>query len=175
MLLLIISGFLLCIAMVIFISAKAFSARARQLKLQHSIPSGAITYTDLNRPAESLFSPRYRLAGKPDYIVQTADGHIPVEFKSGHHTFPQKNHILQLAAYCQLLEDQFGEFVPYGALVYNNKSHTIAFDPKLRFELETTMKQMRTMLKQGKIQMNHHDPHRCAVCSMRSYCSEKLV
>jgi CRISPR-associated exonuclease Cas4 len=103
------------------------------------------------------------------------NGYIPVEVKAGEYTMPQKNHVLQLAAYCQLIEEHFRGFVPYGMLVYNNQDYTVQFDPRLRFELESVMKQMRTALKNKNIPLNHNDAHRCAACSLRHCCAEKLI
>jgi CRISPR/Cas system-associated exonuclease Cas4 (RecB family) len=100
---------------------------------------------------------------------------LPVEVKTGNHKVPQKNHILQLAAYCQLIEDNYGGFVPYGVLVYDDTyQYKIPFDPKIRFELETTINKMRYSLKTGKITMNHSDIRRCRACSMKKYCNIKI-
>ena len=102
--------------------------------------------------------------------------HIPVELKTGNHNQPQKSHIFQLAGYCHLLEENYGSFVPYGILVYNNMHQfKIPFDPKMRYELESTMKNMRNSIKTGKISRNHNDPYRCKNCSMKSYCNKILL
>ena len=132
-------------------------------------------YSDLNIPAKPLFSRSYRVAGKPDYIVKENNHYIPIELKSGSYSSPQKNHMFQLAAYCQLLEDTYGTFVPYGMLVYNDSDYKIPFDPKLRFELESVIKTMRSSLKTGDVVLNHNDSNKCRFCSMRTYCDNKLV
>ena len=63
---------------------------------------------------------------------------IPIEVKTGGYTEPQESHILQLAAYCHLLEENYNKFVPYGILIYSDISKfKIPFDPKTRFELES--------------------------------------
>jgi CRISPR-associated exonuclease Cas4 len=144
-------------------------------KRKYRIPEGRITYSDLNIPAKTLFSKRYRLTGKPDYIVKKNNHYIPIEVKSGSYPNPQKNHILQLATYCQLLEDNYGDFVPYGILIYKNTDFKIPFDPKLRFELESVINRMRNSLKIGKSVLNHNDPNRCKFCSMKIDCEEKIV
>ncbi|MCK5113100.1 MAG: CRISPR-associated protein Cas4 [Thermoplasmatales archaeon] len=144
-------------------------------KKKYRIPDGEITYSDLNIPAKALFSKRYRIAGKPDYIVKKNNRYIPIEVKSGSHANPQRNHILQLATYCQLIEDNYRGFVPYGIIIYKNSDFKIPFDPKLRFELESVINKIRGSLKNEKIVLNHNDPGRCRFCSMRSYCTEKLV
>ncbi|MFW6121464.1 MAG: CRISPR-associated protein Cas4 [Petrotogales bacterium] len=129
----------------------------------------------MNVPAKTLFSKRYRITGKPDYVVNKNNYCIPIEVKSGAHLHPQKNHILQLAAYCQLLEENFKVFVPYGMLVYENSDFKIPFDPPLRFELESVISKMKSSLKKGEITLNHNDPGKCRSCSMRMYCKKKLV
>jgi CRISPR-associated exonuclease Cas4 len=141
---------------------------------QHGIPTGTLLYSDLTEPAEPLFSRRLQLAGKPDYIIRQDNHLVPVEVKTGHHTHPQPSHVLQLAAYCQLLEDTTGEFVPYGILILNQQPTKIPFDPTLRFSLEQTLRKMRHTLKTDRVEMNHHDPHRCVRCSQRQNCTLSL-
>jgi CRISPR-associated exonuclease Cas4 len=147
-----------------------------KIKTRNRIQEGKITYSDLSIPANPFFSKKYRITGKPDYIVKQNKYFIPVELKTGNHNEPQKNHIFQVAAYCQLLEENYGGFVPYGILVYNNtEQYKIPFDPRIRFELASTIKKMRQSMKSGKIMMNHSDFRRCKACSMRGYCSNKIA
>jgi CRISPR/Cas system-associated exonuclease Cas4 (RecB family) len=71
-----------------------------------------------------------------------------------------------------LLEENYGGLVPYGIIVYNNKNQfKIPYNPQIRFELESTLKDMRRILKSGKILRNHNDFYRCKNCSMKMYCS----
>lgn len=148
--------------------------RTQTQKTQHGIPDGTLVYQDLSVPAAPLFSRRLQLTGKPDYILRQ-DGHlVPVEVKTGHHTHPQPSHVLQLAAYCQLLEDTTGEFVPYGILVLGDQPTTIPFDPQLRYSLEETMRRMRQTLTTGRVILNHDDPRRCQHCSLRHACGTPL-
>ncbi|MFO7678085.1 MAG: CRISPR-associated protein Cas4 [Thermoplasmatota archaeon] len=143
-------------------------------KKQFRIPQGKITYSDLNSPGKALFSKRYQLTGKPDYIINEKGYYIPVELKSGSYNIPQNNHIFQLASYCHLVEETFGGLVPYGRLIYQDSDHIIAFNPKIRFELESILKQMRRSLEKSSIQRNHNDPKKCHSCSMRVYCDISL-
>ncbi len=148
-----------------------------KLKIKHKIQDGKIIYSDLNMPAKPLFSKRYRISGKPDYIIKKDEHQIPVEVKTGQHHEPKKNHVFQLAAYCQILEENYGGFVPYGILVYSDTSqqYKIPFDPKIRFELESAIKKMRRILKTKKTARNHNDLYKCRSCSMRSYCDKKII
>jgi CRISPR-associated exonuclease Cas4 len=144
-------------------------------KKQYRIPNGKITYSDLNIPAKPFFSKRYRTTGKPDYVIIENDKYIPIELKSGSGYMPRENHILQIATYCQLLEETYGGFVPYGRLVYNDSDFKIPFDPKLRFELESAITKMRYSLHQRKIRLNHNNPGKCRVCTMRKYCRDNII
>lgn len=130
----------------------------------------------MNKPAKPFFSKKYLLSGKPDYIIKQKNKYIPVEVKTGKHDKPQNNHIYQLAAYCHLLEENYGNIVPYGILLYNNSTqYKIPFNPGIRFELESTIKKMRHQIKTEKIVLNHNNPNRCINCSMKKYCNSKLL
>ncbi|KYK32668.1 MAG: hypothetical protein AYK22_07125 [Thermoplasmatales archaeon SG8-52-3] len=155
--------------------SKILQNRIKKLKKKHNIPAGQITYQDLSKPAKPFFSKRYRVTGKPDYIIKNNNYFIPIEVKTGIYKETKKNHILQLAAYCHLLEENFQRFVPYGLLVYSDKSkHKIPFDPKIRFEFESTIKDMRNTMRTGTITRNHNDLFKCRNCSMYQYCDFKL-
>jgi len=156
--------------------SKFINLQTNKLKHKYKIENGKIEYSDLDRPGKPFFSKHYKITGKPDYIVKRNNRLIPVEIKTGVHNKPQKNHIFQLAGYCHLLEENFGGFVPYGILVYSEgNSFTIPFDPKIRFEFESTLNQMRKMLQTGRIIRNHNDFNKCKNCSMQIYCNNKLL
>jgi len=116
------------------------------------------------------------IAGKPDYVVEKKGLKIPVELKTGYSNSPKNNHIYQLAVYCHLLEENYGTFVPYGVLVYNNScEYKIPFNPRVRFELEKIIKDMRYSIKTKNISRNHNDDKKCINCSMRKYCNNKII
>ena len=165
------------LAIFFLIVSKYIKNKTVRIRKKHNIPVGKITYSDLNTLAKPLFSKRYQITGKPDYIIKKNKHYIPVEVKTGYHYELKKNHTFQLATYCQLLEDVYGGLVPYGMIVYNDtgQQYQIPFDPKLRFELESTINKMRQELKTGKVARNHQDPHRCKNCSMKSNCNMKMV
>jgi len=165
---------LMVLAIVLIVYSTRMKSKVRTEKKAYGVPEGRILYSDLNVPATALFSKRFRLSGKPDYIIQKDDSCIPVEVKSGSGSNPHHNQILQLAAYCQILEDTTGKFIPEGILVYNTVPFRIPFDPKLRFELESIIKTMRIALRTGEVQRNHEDQRRCKNCSMKQHCSDPV-
>ena len=170
-------GLVLLLAVLLISKSRGINREIDRLKIEHKIQDGKITYSNLNIPAKALFSKRYRLSGKPDYIVKNNDRYMPVELKTGYHKEPQKHHVLQLIAYCQLVEDSYNVFTPQGLLIYNDtsKQFKIPFDPGLRFELESTIKKMRYLLKTNEIKRNHNDPYKCKNCSMKTYCDKKII
>jgi len=152
------------------------SRKTNIIKEKLNIQEGEVVYSDLDVPAKSLYSKRYSIVGKPDYIIRKNKQIIPVEIKTSTVTEPQRNHIFQLLAYCQLVEDCYRVFTQYGLLVYNNGCHyKINFTPKLRFKLEMAIKKMRRLLRNKELIRNHNDPSKCICCSMREYCKLKLV
>src|SRR5437763_5436760 len=96
--------------------ALALSARYGRL---HGI-RGQVVYSDTGAsklPAKALYAPRYGLTGKPDYVLSTPQGLVPVEVKPTRtDPEPQESHLLQVLAYCLLLEDTEGKPPPYGLL-----------------------------------------------------------
>jgi len=164
------------LSVVLLIISKKIYRDTKNLKNKYKIQDGRITYSDLYKPGKPFFSKRYRITGKPDYIVKNNKRYIPIEVKTGLHNKPQKNHIFQLAGYCHLLEENYGGFVPYGILVYNNMyQYKIPFNPRIRFEFESTLKNMRYSMKTGKIIRNHNNYNKCKSCSMQTYCDVKLL
>lgn len=168
--------FFFFLSIVLLIISNLIKRNIKKIKNEKKIQQGKISYNDLYKPAKPLFSKILKLSGKPDYVIKQDKYYIPIELKTGKHNKPQKNHIFQLAAYCQLLEENYGGFVPYGILVYNNKyQYKIPYDPKTRFELDKTIQKMRYALKNRKIIVNHNDIRRCKSCSMRTYCDINIL
>jgi CRISPR-associated exonuclease Cas4 len=142
---------------------------------QYGIPEGRVTYTDLNKPAKPLFSEKLRLTGKPDYIVNVKGQYIPVEVKTGITDKPYRNHVMQLATYCLLLEEKYYQAVPFGVLVYGNgRQFKIPFEPYLKGQITTTLEEMRTKLATGSIVRKHDSIAKCQYCSLRIHCSQRI-
>lgn len=115
------------------------------------------------------------IAGKPDYVINDNNSFYPVEYKSGVYDSIRDNHVFQLAAYCHLVEESFGVFVPFGVIVYSDeKSFRVPFDPKIRFEFEEVLKEMRYLLRTDKIFRNHDNKHKCLNCSFKEFCDFKI-
>jgi CRISPR-associated exonuclease Cas4 len=142
------------------------------------LPAGRIIYADTGDwrpPDRPLFSNRYRLVGKPDYLVSTRTGVIPVEVKSGGTLAqPYPSHVLQLAAYCLLVEETQATAPPHGLIRYPKATFQVDYTSALRDQLVSVLDAMRSDLGQADVARSHDDPRRCVGCGYRAACGEAL-
>src|SRR5258708_34794335 len=99
------------------------------------LPEGILVYEDADGEGEPLLSNAYPLVGKPDYVVQVPDGRpVPIELKLGVQdaSAPYSNHVIQVGAYCLILEDYFEQPPTHGILRYADREFTIDYTPALR-------------------------------------------
>jgi len=147
----------------------------RRLRGESGVPAGDIIYTDTGMwfPNDSvLHAADLRLVGKPDYLVEEANGDIiPVEIKSGNAPAePWDGHVLQLAAYCLLVEENYGKRPFYGILQYKDRAFAIDYTPELEDNLLNTLAYMRDDALYDDIPREHDDSQRCIHCSMNAVC-----
>jgi len=153
--------------------------RARSLQDSNGLPEGQVIYSDTGtwfRNQEPLHSAELRLAGKPDYLVEQDNGElIPVEIKSG--TAPARpwpGHILQLAAYCLLVDDLYGRRPSFGILQYQDRSFTVDYSEELEQELHNVMHEMRQDHQRDNVDRSHNDIAKCAACGLQEKCLQRL-
>lgn len=151
---------------------------ARRGRIRSGLPQGRVIYTDTggwNRLERPLFSKELRLTGKPDYLVADGPRVIPVEIKSGcAPAQPYPSHILQLAAYCLLVDECTGRQPPYGILKYADRAFEIPYTPELEDELLGVLEDMRSDLAEGAARRSHQDPKRCQACGHRDHCDQSI-
>jgi CRISPR-associated exonuclease Cas4 len=152
---------------------------ARRRRVQSGLPEGRLVYTDTggwHRPERPLCSRRFQLTGKPDYLVESGDHVIPVEVKSGHAPKqPYASHLLQLATYCLLVEEAYGQRPAYGIIKYADRSFMVDYEPGLEEELLRTVNRMRADLAAGQAPRCHNEAYRCRACGHRSQCDQRLT
>ncbi|MCB0200678.1 MAG: hypothetical protein KDI03_11480, partial [Anaerolineae bacterium] len=76
-------GLLLLSGLLLYLALRLRRRAARNQRMS-GLPEGKLVYADTGRwsaVAKPYFSERYRLTGKPDYLVDTDDGLVPVEVK----------------------------------------------------------------------------------------------
>jgi len=153
--------------------------RSARTRYRAGLPSGRVIYADTGdwRPPEKpFFSPKYGLTGKPDYLVETRAGLIPIEVKArAAPAQPYASHVLQLAAYCLLVEESENRSAPYGVIKYADVAFEVDYTPALRRELVTMLGDMRRAHQRGDAPRSHEESHRCAGCGYRPMCDQSLA
>ena len=141
------------------------------------IPWRPIRYDDTSQRelAKPLFSDYYRLTGKPDYVLHHGKALIPVEVKPTRYDHqPRSSDVLQLAAYCLLLEEHTQIAPPYGILRYAQQSFQIDWDDDLYEQLLVTLTAMRADRTAADVPRSHDDPRRCHACGFADRCADAL-
>jgi len=152
----------------------------RRAQSDAGLPIGRVIYSDtrgwqsLEKP---LFSRIHRLTGKPDYLVQQGREIVPVEVKSAHAPSdgPRRSHVLQLAAYCLLVEETYRQKPKYGIVKYADRMFAVDYTDALRTELLDVIDAMRADLTRGAAERSHDEAARCAHCGYRHACPERLA
>ena len=170
---------MLLIGLLLLIAGALLFLVARKQREESGVPAGEIIYADTGRWRRNdrpLFSNRYRLTGKPDYLVRQGREIIPVEVKSTQlrGRGPYDSHVMQLAAYCLLVEDVLGVRPSHGILKYADATLRIDYTEDLRTELLATLKDIRWARRHGDIPRSHDDPNRCRFCGYRDACDQAL-
>ncbi len=154
--------------------------------VRSGLPPGRVIYTDTggwNRLERPLFSREFLLTGKPDYLVADGDDVIPVEVKSRRapvlrpgsgQTQPYPSHILQLAAYCLLVEECYRRRPPYGIIKYADRAFEVDYTPELEDELLATLDDMRADLAEDNAPRDHDEPARCQSCGYYQHCDQAI-
>ena len=130
-----------------------------------------------NQKQDTIFSRELRLVGRPDYLVREKDGSIvPVEVKSGFAPLePYDGHVLQLAAYCLLVEEAHGIRPSHGILQYRDRAFAIDFTYELEGDLLDLLEVMREDALTEEVFRDHDDPARCHSCGFLSHCHQSLA
>lgn len=178
---------LLLVAFVAWLAARGGARRA-------DLPEGRIIYSDTGSPVgriapvsmnergerqeKPLLSYRHGLVGRPDYLVQTDEGVVPVEAKSTTcpaSGVPYESHLMQLACYCLLVEEATGESVPFGVIRYRDRQLRVDYTEELRESLLELLAEMREARQAEDVHRSHEEAARCAACSYREICVESLA
>ena len=172
-------GFLFVVFVLLLVVGLSLLRQANRGRQRVGLPQGRIIYTDtgawkrLERP---LFSRRHRLTGKPDYLLDDEDEMVPVEVKSGAApSQPYPSHLLQLAAYCLLVEETFGACPSYGIIRYRDRTFAVDFTAELEDWLLSNLDEMRHNAIAKDVSRSHDNPAQCAACGYHPFCDQSLV
>jgi CRISPR-associated exonuclease Cas4 len=155
-------------AAVIAAAAYGLAVRRREAAL------GALVAIDAGAAVE-LRSERYRLVGRPDVLRRLPDGRIvPIELKSRAPPpqGPPASHVVQVAAYCLVVEETTGIAPPFGLLRYaDGQEFRVAWTPGRRAEL------LRLRAEVDRPYDGRATPSRakCARCGWRAGCDARFA
>lgn len=156
----------------------------RGARARTGLPGGQVIYSDTGMERavpEPLVSHRLGLVGKPDYLIEVQGGGqrflVPVEMKSrSAPVHPPLSHVLQLAAYCMLVEETERRRPPHGVLRYADASITVPYTDELRGQVLHALDAIRQGRRAQEMPRDHDDPRRCRACGYRTACGdERLV
>ncbi len=167
---------LLALALLILAFNERRHRRTRLIEERHQalgLPPGTLVYEDADGQGESLYSKDFPLLGKPDYIVQHEDGRlIPIELKLGvqNAMMPYSNHVVQLAAYCLILEDYSEQPPTHGILRYADRDFTIDYTPALRKKVIRLLAEMDRCTEQQPPMLTRQKVAKCRTCTFQQIC-----
>ena len=150
--------------------------RERLIREKHrmlGLPEGELVYEDADGQGEPLSSSAHPLAGKPDYVVKLPDGRpVPIELKPGVHdaTAPYSNHIIQVAAYCLILEDYFEQAPTHGILRYADREFTVEYTPALKKKVIRLLSEMAKCSEKEPPPLAKQRATKCRVCTFQPIC-----
>jgi CRISPR-associated exonuclease Cas4 len=153
-------------------------AGALRLRARTGLPWAPVSYQDTagHAPQKPLVARRLGLVGRPDYLVELHGRTIPLEVKPGRRALaPYESDLMQLAAYCVLVEETTGHAPPYGLLRYAGQTFRLDYTPGVRADLLALLDEMRAALDAPDCQRSHDDAPRCRACGFFEQCDAALV
>lgn len=167
------------VVLFIVLSALALTAYlfSRAVRKKTGLPEGKMLYSDTGawkKVEKPYFDPEWRLAGKPDYVIESKGMLIPVEVKSNSTDTPYDSHIMQLAAYCRLVQVVSGRRPSSGLIKYRNRVFEIEYSPALEANLKSLIQEVRSTDPSLEVPRSHHSAARCRSCGYNLNCEQRL-
>jgi CRISPR-associated protein Cas4 len=171
-----VAGMILFGAFALILISLALKRTSRRRENRWRMPAGSVVSVD-DETHETLVCHTLGLTGRPDVVRKRGSGFAPEEVKSGtlsEGRTPHRGHILQLAAYCYLVEKNRGP-VQCGILIYRDRRIEISFTDELRSEMRMVVNRMASLQSAQAVHRSHQKPARCSACQVRSICFEALA
>lgn len=165
-------------ALLLLVLAVVSLLLALSLRRRSGLPWAPVAASDVGvgrRLERPLYAAAYGLTGKPDYLLEQGGRLVPVEVKPSRRADrPYAADLMQLAAYCLLVEATTGHAPPYGLLRYAEASFRLNYTAAVRNELLAILDEMRDLLEAADCPRSHDEPRRCAGCGFAAICDEAL-
>jgi len=124
----------------------------------------------------ALTSQRLGLSGQVDMVILTVDGSaVPVDYKLSKRK-PAPHFRLQLAAYAELIEEQWQRPVERGFLYLLplRRAEVVPITRRLRNRLLVRLDEMREMIETQRMPEPTKQLARCIDCEFRRFCNDVL-
>jgi len=168
----------LALALLVLAAGAALWWSSERQRRQLGLPRGRAVYQDRPEDRVPVLRPRtLPLRGRPDLLIAEGEAIIPVEVKTGRTPRePYPGHVLQLLAYCLLVEEHHGVRPPHGLIRYPEREFRIAYDARRERELRALVATIaREKARAAEQHRSHAAPPRCAACGFRAHCHERLI
>lgn len=118
-----------------------------------------VTYADSQKlPATLLQAESIPLVGKSDYLIKKDGAILPVELKTGRTPkTPYPGHVMQLMAYCYLIEETYDKRPPGGILKYPEKEFKIAYTKEAQRSVQLVVQEI---LEEKQSNKEYHCKHK---------------
>jgi CRISPR-associated exonuclease Cas4 len=171
------SAVLAALAALLLLASAVLWWLARRRRREAGLPAGRVIAADSREePGRTLVARSIRLRGRPDLLVRRGGAIIPVEVKTGRTPArPHRGHVLQLLAYCLLIEETYGVRPPHGLLRYPAREFRVDFDVAAERTLRAAVDEIRrAKATAAERHRGHGQRGRCAACGYREQCAERL-
>ncbi len=141
-------------------------------KVPKQIYKTKTVYSDhREKPEKALYSSKYGLVGRPDFILHTKDGLLPLEIKNSKRpNQPYFSHVMQLISYCLLIEEEKGVKPKYGFIQYRDGgAFSVSYTENMKVSLIKTINEMRNIINLNT-PPEPKKTYRCNNCSHNNTC-----
>ena len=158
-------------------------AGSRRDRAGMGLPDGQVLtqdHVDQSMPTVMLRSERHGIQGRPDCLIRTAEGIVPVELKRKARpparggVYP--NHMIQVLAYALLVMEHYGEPVPCALVLYGGgQARKVLLTEENLLWVESTVEEIRKAHGGVDLARSHQQPGRCFGCGVREGCTQSLA
>ena len=157
----------------------AVSVILKRLGIHPELYKSRQIYSDhTEKVVKPFFSKEHLLVGKPDSILHTKEGLVPVEVKSSRRPEqPYFSHIMQLISYCLLIEVN-REKPKRGIIQYRDgEPFVVEYTDELKNKLLEILSEMRSCIRAKKVPvLEDVNGNKCVVCKYKGKCVvEKVI
>lgn len=150
--------------------------RAKRLVKEAGQRHGRVVDSDLAGQGQLMEDPEWDLTGTPDYVMETEEGLVPVEVKTGKTPDrPFDSHVMQVACYLRLLEANTDQPPKYGLLTYPQRIFQVQWDDAMKERLQGMVDAIHHAEETGRADRDHEHPGRCRGCARRAECDQALA